>query len=46
MPDIKEKIATVGLMPVDEDLATLRRRADSDIAEYGVLIKETGLALK
>jgi tripartite-type tricarboxylate transporter receptor subunit TctC len=46
MPDIKEKIATVGLMPADEDLATLRKRADSDIAEYGVLIKETGLAAK
>jgi tripartite-type tricarboxylate transporter receptor subunit TctC len=46
MPDIKEKIATLGLMPANEDMATLRQRADSDIAEYGVLIKEAGLAPK
>jgi tripartite-type tricarboxylate transporter receptor subunit TctC len=43
LPDVRERIANIGLVPALEDLATIRKRADDDITEYGQLIADAGL---
>jgi tripartite-type tricarboxylate transporter receptor subunit TctC len=45
MPDVQQRIANIGLVPAIEDLATIRKRADDDIAEYGKVIAEAGLGI-
>jgi tripartite-type tricarboxylate transporter receptor subunit TctC len=45
MPDVQPRIANIGLIGATEDLATVRKRADDDIAEFGKLITEAGLAV-
>jgi tripartite-type tricarboxylate transporter receptor subunit TctC len=46
MPDVKERLASLGLITGIEDLATVRKRADADFAEFGKLIADAGLGLK
>lgn len=44
--DVKDRLVKFGLIPGFVDLAGMRKRADDDLVEFGVLIKEAGLALK
>lgn len=45
-PDVKDRLIKFGLIPGTESLAGMRKRADDDFAEFGVLLQEAGLALK
>jgi tripartite-type tricarboxylate transporter receptor subunit TctC len=45
-PDVKERLIRFGLIPGIEDLASMRKRADDDAAEFGGIIVEAGLAIK
>jgi len=45
-PDVKDRLVKFGLIPGTETLAGMRKRADDDYAEFGVLLQEAGLALK
>ncbi|WP_293868200.1 tripartite tricarboxylate transporter substrate binding protein [uncultured Alsobacter sp.] len=44
--DVKDRLVKFGLIPGIVDLAGMRKRADDDLVEFGVLIKDAGLALK
>lgn len=46
MPDVKEKLAGLGLILGIEDLASVRKRADADYQEFGKLISDAGLGVK
>jgi tripartite-type tricarboxylate transporter receptor subunit TctC len=45
-PDVKDRLVKFGLIPGIVDLAGMRKRADDDLVEFGVLIKDAGLAIK
>jgi tripartite-type tricarboxylate transporter receptor subunit TctC len=45
LSDVQQRIGNIGLVPAIEDLATIRKRADDDIAEYGKVITEAGLGI-
>jgi len=44
MPDVKKRVAAVGVIPGIEDLAGMRKRADDDFEGFGKIIREAGLA--
>jgi len=43
MPDVKERLVGLGLIPGIEDLAAVRQRATDDAVEFGKIIEEAGL---
>ena len=45
MHDVAELTRSIRQTPAIEDLATLRQRADDDIAEYGKVIADAGLGV-
>ena len=45
-PEITKRISGLGLIPGNQDLAAVRKRADEDAAEFGKLIDEAGLRAK
>lgn len=45
-PDVRDRLIKFGLIPGAETLAAMRKRADDDFAEFGVLLREAGLTLK
>lgn len=45
-PDVKDRLVKFGLIPGTETLAGMRKRADDDNAEFGILLQEAGLVLK
>lgn len=45
-PELKDRLLRFGLIPGIEDLASMRKRADDDYAEFRVLLTDAGLVLK
>ena len=45
LSDVQQRISNIGLVPAIEDLATIRKRADDDIAEYAKVITDAGLGI-
>ncbi|AYD04345.1 tripartite tricarboxylate transporter substrate binding protein [Neorhizobium sp. NCHU2750] len=44
-PDVRERIVTFGLIPGIETLEQVRKRAQDDYEQFGILIRDAGLAL-
>jgi tripartite-type tricarboxylate transporter receptor subunit TctC len=45
MPDVKKRLSDIGLILSVEDIATTKKRADDDYAEYSKLFAEAGLGI-